>query len=50
MDQFDKDIDLSLKLDDFGEIDDVLEKRLLNRENFNEEVERVSLKFGKRTN
>ena len=50
MDQFDKDIDVAVKSANLDTIDHILQKRKMNKDNFNEEVEKVSAKFGKRTN
>lgn len=50
MDQFEKDINTSVKLDKLWKLNKVLEYRELTKSNFDGEVGRTNRKFGKRTN
>ena len=50
MDQFEKDIDIALKVDNLWKLNDILEFRKITQENFGGLVEKENLKFGKRTN
>jgi hypothetical protein len=50
LDQFERDIDKSVKLDRLWKINDFLEFRELSKDNKDSEVGRINTKFGKRTN